>query len=168
MRRKLDEEGLLAFGTSQRGSKPGAGIMEADDSQMTTVFTVNRHSTIGPRQTEYHEVLPSSANDEVRCDCTFADDGNASWCSVCRVPTVEWRLDSEDCRHLKVVGLRDEATVGGLGLPRLQIACEIQKKQNCFKTKDSVFLCKIRSCCLNTAWSQKDGYGWLVCQVLFV
>ena len=36
----------------------------------------NRHSTIGTRQTEYHEALPSSANDEVRCDCTFADDVN--------------------------------------------------------------------------------------------
>ena len=33
---------------------------------------------IGPRQTEYHEALPSSSNDEVRCDCKFADDGNAS------------------------------------------------------------------------------------------
>ena len=39
----------------------------------------NRHSTIGTRQTEYHEPLPSSANDEVRySDCTFTDDGNAS------------------------------------------------------------------------------------------
>ena len=37
-----------------------------------------RHSTIGTRQTEYHEALPSAANDEVRCDCTFVDDGNAS------------------------------------------------------------------------------------------
>ena len=35
----------------------------------------NRHSPIGTRQTEYHEALPSSSNDEVRCDCTFADDG---------------------------------------------------------------------------------------------
>ena len=34
----------------------------------------NRHSTIGTRQTEYHEALPSSANDEVRCGCTFTDD----------------------------------------------------------------------------------------------
>ena len=48
-----------------------SGIMEADDRQVTT-------STIGTRQTEYHEALPSSANDEVRCDCSFADDGNAS------------------------------------------------------------------------------------------
>ena len=62
----------------------------------------NRHSTIGPRQTEYHEALPLSANDEVRCDCTFTDDGNASWYSVCRVPMVEWRLDCEDCHHLTV------------------------------------------------------------------
>ena len=51
----------------------------------------NRHSTIGTRQTEYHEVLPSSAN-EVRCDCTFTDDGNASWYSGCRVPMVEWTV----------------------------------------------------------------------------
>ena len=33
----------------------------------------NRHFTIGPRQTQYHETLPSSANDELRCDCTFGD-----------------------------------------------------------------------------------------------
>ena len=56
---------------------PGAGTMEADHRQVSTVFTV-RHSTIGTRQTQYHEALPSSANDEVRCDCTFTDDGNAS------------------------------------------------------------------------------------------
>ena len=67
----------------------------------------NSHSTIGTRQTEYHEALPSSANDEVRCDCTFVDDGNASWYSVCRAPMVEWRLDCENCRHLTVVGLHD-------------------------------------------------------------
>ena len=66
----------------------------------------NRHSTIGTRQTEYHEAL-SSANDEMRCDCTFADDGNASWYSVCRVPMVEWWLDCENCCHLTVVGLHD-------------------------------------------------------------
>ena len=67
----------------------------------------NRHSTIGTRQTEYHEALPSSVNDEVRCDCTFADDGSASWYLVCRVPMVEWRLDCENCRHWTVVGLHD-------------------------------------------------------------
>ena len=67
----------------------------------------NRNSTIGTRQTEYHEALPASANDEVRCDYTFADDGNASWYSVCRLPMVEWRLDCEDCRHLTVVGLHN-------------------------------------------------------------
>ena len=38
---------------------------------------------------------------------SFADDGNASWYSVCRVPMVEWRLDCENCRQLTVVGLRD-------------------------------------------------------------
>ena len=67
----------------------------------------NRHSTIGTRQIEYHDALPSSANDDVRCDCTFADDGNASWHLVCRMPMVEWRLDCENCRHLTVVGLHD-------------------------------------------------------------
>ena len=36
---------------------------------------VTLHDT---RQTEYHEELPLSANDEVKCDCTFAYDGNAS------------------------------------------------------------------------------------------
>ena len=66
----------------------------------------NRHSTIGTRQTEYHEALTSSANDEMRCDCTFSDDGNASWYSVCRVPMVEWRVDCENC-HLTVVVLHD-------------------------------------------------------------
>ena len=67
----------------------------------------NRHSIIGTWQTEYHEALPSLANDEVRCDCTFADDGNASWYSVCRVVMVEWWLDCENCRHLTVIGLHN-------------------------------------------------------------
>ena len=66
----------------------------------------NRHSTIGTRQTEYHEALPSSANVQSHLT-SFADNGSASWNSVCRVPMVEWRLDCEDCRHLTVVGLHD-------------------------------------------------------------
>ena len=66
----------------------------------------NRHSTIGTRQTQYYEALPSSAN-EVRCDCTFTNNGNASWYSVYRVLMVEWRLDCENCSHLTVVGLHD-------------------------------------------------------------
>ena len=77
----------------------------------------NRHSTFGTRQTEYHEALPPSANDEVRCDCTFADDGNASWYSVCRMPMVEWRLDCEDCHHLTVVGLHDTGPWSTVSLP---------------------------------------------------
>ena len=67
----------------------------------------NCHSTIGTRQTEYHDALLLSANDEVRCDCMFADDGNASWYSVCRVPMVKWRLDCKNCCHLTVIGLLD-------------------------------------------------------------
>ena len=56
----------------------GAGIIEAEDRQGTTVFTVqpsfyHRHST-----NPVSWSVVSSVNDEVRCDCTFADDGNAS------------------------------------------------------------------------------------------
>ena len=46
--------------------------MEADHRQVT------ERDTIGTLQTEYHEALLSSVNDEVRCDSTFTDDGNAS------------------------------------------------------------------------------------------
>ena len=67
----------------------------------------NRHSTIGTRQTECQEALPSSANVQSHLTSSFADDGNASWYSVCRVSMVEWRLDCENCRHLTVVGFHD-------------------------------------------------------------
>ena len=67
----------------------------------------NRHSTIGTRQTQYHEALPSSANVQSHLTSSFANNGNASWYSVCRVQMVEWWLDSEDCRHLMVIGLHD-------------------------------------------------------------
>ena len=67
----------------------------------------NRHSTIGTRQTECHEALPSSANVQSHLTSSFADDGNASWYSVCRVPMVEWWFDCEDCRPVTVVGLHD-------------------------------------------------------------
>ena len=67
----------------------------------------NRHSTIGTRQTEYYEALPSSANVQSHLTSSFANDGNASWYSVCRVPMVEWRLDCENCHCLTVVGLHD-------------------------------------------------------------
>ena len=53
------------------------------------------------------KALPSSANVQSHLTSSFADDGNASWYSVCRVPMVEWRLDCENCRHLTVVGLHD-------------------------------------------------------------
>ena len=59
----------------------GSGILGPVSWRPTTVkwrqfSKSSRHST---RQTEYYEALPSSAYDEVRCDCTFADDGNALW-----------------------------------------------------------------------------------------
>ena len=73
----------------------------------------NRHSTIGTRQTQYHEVLPLSAN--------ASNDGNTSWYWVCRVPMVEWRLDCEDCRHLTVVDLHDTG-------PWSTINCQLRPK----------------------------------------
>ena len=38
----------------------------------------NRHSTIGTRQTEYHEALPSSVNVQSHLTSSFVDDGHAS------------------------------------------------------------------------------------------
>ena len=64
----------------------------------------NRHSTIGTPQTEYREALPSSANDQVKCDCTFAYDGNVSWNSGLwsadgGMTVGLWRLSSLDGRR---------------------------------------------------------------------
>ena len=56
-----------------RGRNHGGRRSSSDEFSQS-----NRYSTIGTRQNEYHEALLWSANDEVRCDCTFADDGNAS------------------------------------------------------------------------------------------
>ena len=56
-----------------RGRYHGGRRPSSDDSFHSPTL----HSIIGIRQTEYQEALPSSVNDEVRCDCTFADDGNA-------------------------------------------------------------------------------------------
>ena len=77
-------------------------ILEAHDRQVTTVFTVQPsfHSTICTERVSWR--LPSSANDEVRCDCMFAYDGNASW--YCWVPMVEWCWTVKT-RHL--TGLHD-------------------------------------------------------------
>ena len=55
--------------------------MEADDVKWRQFSQSNRHSTIGTRQTEYHEALPSSANVQSHLTSSFADDGNASWYS---------------------------------------------------------------------------------------
>ena len=60
---------------------PGAGVTEVDDRQVTTVFTVqpsfhHRHST---NRVSWSVIIVS----ERRCDCTFAEDGNASCYSVC-------------------------------------------------------------------------------------
>ena len=67
----------------------------------------NRHSSIGTRQTKYHEAWPSSANKHSYLTSSFEDDGNASWYSVCWVLMVEWRLNCENCHHVMVVGLHD-------------------------------------------------------------
>ena len=67
----------------------------------------NLHSTIDTQQTEYHEALPLSANVQSHLTLLFADNGNALWYLVCRMPMVEWRLDCENCHHLTVVVLHD-------------------------------------------------------------
>ena len=71
----------------------------------------NHHSTIGTRQTEYHEALWPSANVQSHLSSLFANNGNTSWYSVCRASVVEWRLDCEDCHHLMVVSLHDTSPV---------------------------------------------------------
>ena len=81
----------------------------------------NRHSTIGTRETEYHEALPSSANVQSHLTSSFTDDGNVSWYSACRVSMVEWRLDWEDCRHLTVVGLHDTGPWSSIWWPQTVI-----------------------------------------------
>ena len=58
------------------GGTPGAGIMEADDRQVTTVFVVQ--PSFHHRDAEYDEALPSSANVQPHLASSFADDDNAS------------------------------------------------------------------------------------------
>ena len=82
---------------------PGAGIMEADDRQVTTVQPFHhRHST--NRVSWSVTIVGERAS---HLTSSFADDGNSSRYSVCRMPMVEWRLDCQNCRHLTVVGLHD-------------------------------------------------------------
>ena len=92
----------------------------------------NRHSTISTRQTEYHEVLPSSANVQSHLTSLFTNDGNASWYSICRVPMVEWRLDCENCSHLTVVGLHDTGPWWPLEFFNASFpACNAHRTQGC-------------------------------------
>ena len=91
---------ILFFDALVVGQRPGAGIMEADDRQVTTVFTVqpsfhdrpsaNRVSwsvtIVGKR---WGGVWPSLANVQSLLTSSFTDDGNASWCWVCQGPIVE-------------------------------------------------------------------------------
>ena len=104
-------------GSMTKSQRPGGGIMEADDRQVTTVFTVqpsfhHRHST---NRVSWSVTIVGERRGE-GCDCAFTDDGNASRYSVCWVPMVEWRLDCENCRHLTVVGLHDTGPRSALGL----------------------------------------------------
>ena len=57
--------------------RPGAGIMEADDRQVTTVFTVQPYFHHWDIKTEYHETLPLSANVQSHLTSSFTDDGSA-------------------------------------------------------------------------------------------
>ena len=56
-----------------------------------------------PRQTEYHDALPSLASDEVRCDSAFANDSNASWLGLSSTDGGMriglWKLSSLDSRQ---------------------------------------------------------------------
>ena len=70
--------------SATRGRYHGGRRPSSDES----FHSPTRHSTLGARQTEYHEALTSSANVQSRLTSSFADDGNASWYSVCRVPIV--------------------------------------------------------------------------------
>ena len=71
-------------------------------------FTVQPSFHHCTRQTEYHEALTSSANDEVRCDCKFADDGNASWYSG-RFVECRWWNDGRTVKT--VVNWRSSASM---------------------------------------------------------
>ena len=66
----------VAVGWTECVHRPGAGIMEADDHQVTTVFTVQ--PSFHHRHSEYYEALPSSANVQSHLTSSFDDDGNAS------------------------------------------------------------------------------------------
>ena len=88
--------------------RAGAGIMEAGDSQVTTIFTVQpsfhpRHST--NRVSWSFTIVGERA--VTHLISLFADDSKSSWYSTCRAPMVEWWLECENCRHLTVVGLHD-------------------------------------------------------------
>ena len=85
---------------------PGAGIMEADDRQVTTVFTVqpsfhHRHSTKPNIMKRYRRRRTTRWGVTARSPTMVTL--HTGW--VCRVPMVEWRLDCENCSHLTVVGL---------------------------------------------------------------
>ena len=90
------QRGLLLF----RGSAVRASAVKAVLRLVLPQTTVkwrqfsqpNRHSTFGTRQTEYHEALPSSADVQSHLTSSFANDGNASWYSVCRL----WKPSSLD------------------------------------------------------------------------
>ena len=88
-------------------ARSGASIMEADDLQVITVSQANCHSTIGTRQTEFHEALPSLANDEVGATARSPTMVTLHETRVCQVLMVEWQVDCENCHHLTVVDLHD-------------------------------------------------------------
>ena len=97
---------------------PGAGIMEAEDRQVTTVFTVqpsfhHRHSTKPSIIKRYHRRRTCSHTLLRRLPTMVTLDDTR----FCRVPMVECRLDCENCRHLTVVGLHDTGPRSGVILP---------------------------------------------------
>ena len=90
-------QALLTRGRYHGGRRPSS-----DDSfHSPTVIP-----PIGTGQNEYHEALPSSSNVEVRCDCTFADDGHLTVVGLhdtgprsCKIPVRWLNLNSQVCKE---------------------------------------------------------------------
>ena len=94
--------------------------MEADNRQVTTVFTVQPsfHCRYLTKWVSWSITIVGEWWGEVWLH--VCRDGDALWYSVCRVPMVEWQLDCENCRHLTVVGLHDTGPRCALTLPPCQ------------------------------------------------
>ena len=77
-----DDDKFIGGGVDNEDNIMALMTIKTMTAMIKTTTTMLRLIVITKRldipRTEYLEALPSSANDEVRCDCTFADDGNSS------------------------------------------------------------------------------------------